>query len=252
MNENNYSFNDFESITPLWRLADSLTVEQAAALIAGFDPNLIRYDINNEIYFENETGVTNREGGHWVQTAFSALKNAVFSGKLKAKFIYDSRPVTDADSQTLFDMMECGEYANPGFDHLAGPDEQYIDGHFVKNEPDWKKTLIDVEELKNWLLARGFNTGFFFQDVVTSATDYLDPKNTRYAPKLAAAVMAWQSVTDPGRTSPKRALEKWLREHAAEFGMTDDDGNPISLAIEECSKVANWQPGGGAPKTPSA
>ena len=35
------------------------------------------------------------------------------------------------------------------------------------------------------------------------------------------------------------------------FGLTDEEGNPINQAIEECSKVANWNPGGGAPKTPT-
>ena len=79
---------------------------------------------------------------------------------------------------------------------------------------------------------------------------YLDPKHPRFAPKLAAAVRAWQSVTAPGNKSPKQAIEKWLRDHAAELGLTNQDGNPINQAIEECSAVANWQPKGGAVKTP--
>jgi len=36
-----------------------------------------------------------------------------------------------------------------------------------------------------------------------------------------------------------------VAEHATDFGLTDDDGNPVNLAIEECSKVANWKTGGG-------
>lgn len=52
-----------------------------------------------------------------------------------------------------------------------------------------------------------------------------------------------------GKT-PKQALEKWLRENAADFGLTDEDGSPVNLAIEECSKVANWKLDGGPPKTP--
>jgi len=57
-------------------------------------------------------------------------------------------------------------------------------------------------------------------------------------------------VTDTGGKTPKQALAKWLREHAAEFGMTDDEGKPNETGIEEAAKMANWQPGGGAPKTP--
>lgn len=109
-------------------------------------------------------------------------------------------------------------------------------------------SLVQVDSLRAWLKSRGFHTGFFFADAADSP-DYLDPTNTRYAPKLAASVRAWQAVTDPGKKSAKQALEKWLREHAAEFGLVDDEGNPINQAIEECSKVANWNQGGGAPKS---
>jgi hypothetical protein len=45
-------------------------------------------------------------------------------------------------------------------------------------------------------------------------------------------------------------LVKWLREHAVEFGMSDEDGKPNETGIEETAKVANWQLTGGAPKTP--
>jgi hypothetical protein len=79
---------------------------------------------------------------------------------------------------------------------------------------------------------------------------YLDPSHPRFAPKLAAAVRAWQSVTNAGNRSPKQAIEKWLRANAAELGLTNPDGIPVNQAIEECSAVANWQPKGGAVKTP--
>lgn len=110
---------------------------------------------------------------------------------------------------------------------------------------------VQVESLKAWLTDRGFRQGFFFAEQVETP-DYLDPGNSRYAPKLAAALRAWQAVTDPAGKHPKQALAKWLREHAAEFGLTDDEGKPNETGIEEAAKVANWQPGGGAPRTPSS
>lgn len=109
---------------------------------------------------------------------------------------------------------------------------------------------VEVAALKDWLVSRGFSTGFFFP-ARTEAPDYLDLANPRYAPKLAAAVRAWQAVTDPAGKHPKQALTKWLRENAAEFGLADDEGNPNETGIEEVAKVANWQPGGGAPRTPA-
>lgn len=111
--------------------------------------------------------------------------------------------------------------------------------------------MVAVSDLRAWLEAAGICTGFFFP-AATDAPDYLDPKNPRYAPKLAAAVRAWQSVTDAAGKTPKQALMKWLREHAAEFGLTDEEGKPNETGIEEAAKMANWQPGGGAPKTPAS
>ena len=110
---------------------------------------------------------------------------------------------------------------------------------------------VEVESLKAWLASRGFRRGFFFPEQA-GTPDYLDPGNPRYAPKLAAAVRAWQAVTDPAGKHPKQALTKWLRENAVEFSLTDDEGKPNETGIEEAAKVANWQPAGGAPKTPGS
>jgi hypothetical protein len=57
-------------------------------------------------------------------------------------------------------------------------------------------------------------------------------------------------VTDLKGKHPKQALVKWLREHAAELQLADDEGIPNETGIDEAAKVANWQPTGGAPKTP--
>ena len=101
---------------------------------------------------------------------------------------------------------------------------------------------------------RGISSGFFFPDDFDDR-NYLDPENSFYAPKLAAAVVAWESVSSNERLldgkTPKQAIEKWLREHASEYGLTGADGNPVVAAIEQISKVSNWRPEGGAAKTPT-
>ena len=240
----------FDEINPLWSLVDPISVQDAAALVAGFEPNALKVNGDSFWFEDPETGVTDSNGGNWVQTSFKALINAIYAGKLNATIVHDSRPVDESDSQALSDMMECGEYFNPGYEHLTSDDETFIKEFFVKKEPNWNRSMIGLAELKEWLSDRGVKVGFFFPENVQSI-DYLDSRNPRYAPKLAAAVKAWQSVTDAGKKSPKQALDKWLREHAAEFGLTNDEGKPIEQAIEECSKVANWKPGGGATKTPT-
>jgi len=111
-------------------------------------------------------------------------------------------------------------------------------------------TTVDVEVLKTWLTPRGVTTEFFFPGA-SDTPDYLNAEHPRYARRLAAAVNAWLAVTQASGKSVKDAIKKWLREHAAEFVLADDDGIPNQTGIEEVAKVANWQPAGGAPKTPS-
>ncbi|WP_333824949.1 hypothetical protein [Pinisolibacter sp.] len=119
---------------------------------------------------------------------------------------------------------------------------------------DWEKTLIDIGALKEWLLKRGLTNNFFVPGG-SVGTSFMVPWGSHYAPKLAAAVAAWEAVTsDPKRLrgkSPKQALEAWLTEHAAEYELVNKDGTPNKTGISEAAKVANWQPAGGAPKTPA-
>ncbi len=191
----------------LWLLADSLSVRQAAALIAGYGPQDVAWMGDETIYDPNFP----RQ-----YAAEIALRNAVLSGL-----------VPDLDGPESL-----SDYIDNGTEQFSVTD-----------------TRVSVSDVRSWLESRGIRTGFFFPNA-TGAPDFLDRGNPRYAPKLAAAVLAWQAVTDPCGKHPKQALMKWLREPAAEFSLTDDEGKPNETGIEEVAKVANWQPGGGAPKTP--
>jgi hypothetical protein len=162
---------------------------------------------------ENRSASSQPEGYTAVSTA---LKHAISSGKL---------PATIASFEN-------------------GNQEQEI---------SWHATVVAVEDLRVWLKSRGVKSGFFFPGA-PDGPDYLNEFHDNYSQKLAAAIAAWEAVTsDPelrkGRTV-KQALDKWLRQHANEFGLTKDDGNPNEQGIEEIAKIANWDTKGGAPKTP--
>lgn len=194
-----------------WRLCDELSITQAALLLLDIDPS------GEGGYVESLEMHERPIGYEAIKTAIiTAIQRGTIKGELVQRYKYDE----DTNSLIAVDGS-----VSPG------------------------GSLVDVESLRGWLENRGIRTGFFFP-AAPGAPDYLDPKNPRYAPKLAAAVRAWQSVTELGGKHPKQALAKWLREHAAEFGMTDDEGRPNETGIEEAAKVANWQPSGGAPKTP--
>jgi hypothetical protein len=196
-----------------WRLCDELSVVQAALLIVGIDPSAAE-DV------EEMATARTPEGYKAAKTAISrALMRSDIDGRIS--------PVSEYD----INGNECGE---------------------VRDSLDINSSWISVESLRNWLRERGFRTGFFFPEE-TDAPEYLDPLNPRYAPKLAAAVQAWQALHDPSLLkgkSPKQVLMKWLREHAPDFSLADEDGKPNETGIEEVAKVANWRPTGGAPKTP--
>ena len=119
-------------------------------------------------------------------------------------------------------------------------------------QTNWQKTTISIEDLRSWLRSRGITTGFFFPEP-QSDPDYLSESHSNYSPKLAAAIEAWKAVSADNQLrrgrSIKQAVIIWLRQHANEFGLTKEDGNPNEQGIEEVAKIANWDTKGGAPKT---
>jgi len=196
-----------------WRLCDELTVVQAALLIAGCDPSSDAADIES-------WNLRDRPIGY--EAAKTAISNALRRGVIAG------------------DIIPFSEYDDSG---AYRP---------VNGSMDLVSSRVEVASLREWLAGRGLKVGFFFPRE-TNSPDYLDPSHPRYAPKLAAAVRAWLAAGDDSAVigkSPKQALAKWLREHALEFGLTDDEGKPNETGIEEAAKVANWQLTGGAPKTP--
>lgn len=196
-----------------WRLCEELSVIQAALLAVGIDPSS-ETGSKCEILLPHE-----RPNGY--EAAKTAIASGLRSGKIEGR------------------MIKLNFYDSDG--NSAG---------IIPNSINIPESIIYVESLRAWLAKRGVKAGFFFPQIVET-TDYLDRSNSRYAPKLAAAVRAWQAVKDPAGRTPKQGLMKWIREHATEYGLTDDDGKPNETGIEEIAKVANWKPEGGATKTPS-
>ena len=50
--------------------------------------------------------------------------------------------------------------------------------------------------------------------------------------------------------SPKNTIKNWLSGHAVDLNLIYE-GKPNKSAIEEVAKIVNWEPKGGAPKTPN-
>lgn len=200
-----------------WRLCDELSVVQAALLIIGLDPAEFPYVLGWEEHKRPDN----------FSATLAALSHAILGNRLPATLRYGFEP----------GWIDTKEY----------------DPERVSDKPDWNHTTCLVDDLKVWLKSRGIKTGFFFPQA-ENTPDFLDKTNHNYAPKLAAAINAWEAVSATpdlirGKTV-KQALLKWLRENANRFGLTKDDGSPNEQGIEEIAKISNWDSKGGAPKTP--
>lgn len=227
-----------------WRLCEELNIAQAALLVVG-------ESAADAVYVEGWETRERPAGYEAAKTAIcTALKNYVaYTEEIPRDYIENF----DGDWVSV-NQDHCGSLQNRSIEGNLIPEDDFdSDGNcigYIKGSIELYRSTVKVDSLKSWLAHRGFTTGFFFPDPVETA-DFLEPSNPRYAPKLAAAVRAWQAVTEAGKRSPKQALDKWLRENASQFGLTNEEGKPVEQAIEECSKVANWNAKGGATKTPS-
>lgn len=197
-----------------WRLADTLTLVNAALLIAGINPAKCRFGdrlnrLESDIYDDNG--------------------NKLLSAKFRAAY---SSILLAVNSESL--RVYSWDYG------------------------DESQTTVKVEDLEEWLFLRDFYPAFFFpenvsRDVKDQKYAFQDPTHPRYAPKLAAIVAAWEAVSEAkGGKSVKATLAEWLRQNADQYGLRNKENGELKEdVIEKLASVANWEPTGGAPKTPA-
>jgi len=197
-----------------WKLCESITIFQATMLILGIDPGNTR---SHSV--ENSTDPV--EGYGAVKTALmAAIKSKLIQAEIEEEYDYDAS----------------------GEPHGVKPGTMDLD-----------RTFISVDSLIDFLWKRSVSTEVFGKP--EKFHQELDPDSEFYAPKLAAAVDAWVQVTSERRFetqgTPKRWIEKWLREHATKYALTKPDGTLNEDAIQQIAKIVNWKPEGGAGKTPA-
>ncbi|KCZ92198.1 hypothetical protein [Hyphomonas johnsonii] len=200
-------------VSPWWRLTDKLSVVEASLLVLGIEPQgLAEYIENHE--------------AHQRPKGYAAVKAGIVAG---------------LQNETLKGHLSFVQYQ----EHGGGWETDYT-------RHDLSASAVEVDSLINWLTSRGVSEGYFFS-TDNSKGGLRDASHPRYAPKLAAAVRAWESF-DESSSAPgtaKQRLAKWLRLHAAEYGLTDDDGKSRESVIEQLATIANWATKGGAPKAES-
>jgi hypothetical protein len=130
----------------------------------------------------------------------------------------------------------------------------HSDEYGVEGDVDATTSNVDVESLKTWLeTERGVRPAFFFPAVESKTIpDYMNPKHSRYSPKLAAAVRVWQAMEDENLLRGKpvlSAMTDWMETRYKDLELIWKS-KINKTAISECAKIANWKTEGGATKTP--
>lgn len=205
-----HSTDDESEISSWWRLSDEVTVIQAILLVLGREPQDLAAYVDSYDPGSQPNG-------------YEAVKSGILGG---------------LRNNALIGTLYCVEYE----DDRGNPRED-------TSRWDLSRSKVNVASLINWLSSRGVSKGYFFSGE-SARRGVNDRKHPRYAPKLAAALEAWEAFDDtvPGPGTAKQKIMKWLRLHAAEYGLVDEDGKPREGVIEELAGIANWAPKGGAPK----
>ena len=258
-----------------WRLHDDLSVIDAAILITGNDPSEVFNVCDNRGDAERDSNglhlTAQRRDYEGYSAVFKALRMAILSDKLRATVGFRARdPVSisgdfyvsgervhfrrelDADGDEVlveFDtLVRAGGFSASIFTNRRLSTLKNATKLYVLQEPAWDETTVQVDDLKEWLSAKGLAPEFFFPQ--GRPEGFRDTKHPRYSAKLACAVAAWEAVKAPKpNASVKATVEEWVRANAVLFGMVGDDGVPTNKAVGEVSAVVNWNTSGGAVAT---
>lgn len=230
----------------VWRLAPDLSVVNAAILIAGGDP--ARMDVAPDPYDDYAERTPSQPG---YVAAFEALKAAILKGQLTARLAYGLGRGDDLDP--LWPQPKCWIMSGRELGHLLNDAEDAkrlarFSALEIAREPDWSRSMMDVEDLRAWLRSRGVSTGFFFPLAEERADDFLDEAHDHFAPELALAVAAWQGLAtrQTFHGGVRAVIEGWIDTHPEAW---KGGGSPSANAKERVAIVANWKQKGGAPKT---
>ncbi len=219
----------------LWRIAADLTVEDAAILVSGNDPSAMDGPIiDNEIFLPHK-----RTTGHpGFLAALAGLKSAINRGQLRCHRHYI--PHVDPD-RFIISRNEIAKLPDPD-DPLDVRHGDFKKEKFI----DWKASTVDVEDLREWLKAKGFSRGFFFPASQGEPDAFTDKSHEHFSPELALAVAVWRGLVQTQKfpRGPKAAIEAWIEKHPEEWR---GEGALSTAANERIITLVNWKRSGGAP-----
>lgn len=236
-----------------WRFTPHYTILEAAALIVGVSPENVQS--RDEQYEDGHYYINNDyEASQNFQPVYVAIKRSLIDKSLACANIEQLTQAVENDHHQSFSYQGGSHFMTK----ITLPilNVSRINAHLCKSV-----AILTSSEISSWLKEKGISEGFFFPSSSTNNTpSYLNKDHPCFAPKLYAAVRAWEGNALDHDTygTPKQQMTKWLEARAAEFGLVHDTGGVShekgdlkkSALVEICS-VANWnQDGGRSAKEP--
>jgi len=231
-----------------WKFTPHYTIKEAAALIVGVDPvdaiMIEDFHDTRDFYIGNSDKASKS-----FQPIYTAIKRSLIDNSLICKKREDF----------IVKPSSGGGTRHGGGNSFSIPPQTQRNTEITSN--GLSQNVCDIvaaltyEEIALWLESKGVSTGFFFPDSnINNVPDYLNKDQSCFAPKLYAAIKAWEgaALDEENYGTPKQQMERWLRVRAVDFGLVHETsgtnynkGDLITSAIQEICSVANWNQEGG-------
>jgi hypothetical protein len=229
-----------------WTEVELLTLEQAAHLACGIDPN----------HTGEVDGAQKEEISFLLQLLVDGFKLAFRHARECLTGLLDPpevRPDIFKNEHILGELpsleLRCDfqdALDNPHEMTLWLEDSGRYPGKFLRNDlASWfdekgYKSCFPFQHEITWVMVPKTRFSSINQSINTASVAELDENSSTYPPELDAALKAWQAVaTAEGKDKPKARLRAWL----------DANTTLSNEAKERIAIVANWNKLGGASRT---
>lgn len=232
-----------------WRLHDEMTVPDAAILMVGGDPS----EKAAQKDFPLTSPLVQKRDYPGFDAASGALKGALLRGGIEGTLRYSVEKIDSVSplqpNYKVVAMRDLWPILAEAKHHNALASLRVRETIQISREPNWEATTLKVESLRRWLRSRGATDAFFVSaEPEVAGAAYLDPSHEHFAPELALAVAAWQSLASEQRfvRGPKATIEAWIDANPdAWLG----EGELSASAKERIVTLVNWRKIGGAPSS---
>ncbi|WP_282064863.1 hypothetical protein [Aliiroseovarius marinus] len=262
----NTDWEDFSDSLEHWKWCEYLSVLDASMLAVGLNPSVYEPSLPERIregHF-HIVGSTNHTNNYSYSRefvpVFRAISSAVLRSEIPCEFVhhartiptltvgdqeFDGSPYASEDSIDYDFLIKSEAQVSSNFEISPNRDNRRF--YFIK-EPDWERSTVKVDELKDWMLKRGRRPSFFFPDTGEDSEAFRNPAHEHFSAELDFAVTVWQALLPERKyvNGVKSAIEAWITANPEAWNGSD----PISQAAKDrIITLVNWNKGGGAPKS---